>query len=306
MQAGCQRTEAYSPELFGAHTRKFFDNFQDNVAIPEFQVYEEKSTYFLPRDEDCENAFHSQADFVNMFLVHQALDTDLSQQQVLLMDKMPNTAFHELLHRAFAPVHGVHRHTRYGGDRVMFKKLIFHLESPAALIFPETATKAPQRCREASLFDAYRRHVLESFRLLNVPAPIVPTAALIVRRRTLMVRRLRSRLPFLFLHAFPSLANLFVVACCGVEKRGTRLGQRRRRPRRHSSSRPRDENPHHRSRGNVLSRTINPYSLIQYPHRCSWSRVNIDYVRGRRSGALGGSPVVSRRSPFPSFSTFDG
>lgn len=210
LQAGCQRTEAYTPDLFGAHTRKFFDNFQDNVAVPEFQVYEEKPTYFLPRDEDCENAFHSQADFLNMFLVHQALETDLAEQQVLLMDKMPNTPFNELLHRVFAPVHGVHRHTRYGGDRVMFKKLIFHLESPAALVFPETATKAPQRCREATLFDAYRRHVLEAFQLLHVPAPIVPTAALIVRRRTLLVRRFPS-LRLAFCPFRPSLIALSAV-----------------------------------------------------------------------------------------------
>lgn len=121
---------------------------------------------------------------MNMFVVKEVLDYDVADQQVLLMDKMPNGAGVELIEKAFAPVHGVHRISKYQNQKVMFKRLIFHLESPAALIFPETSTTGPQKCRDSSLFDAYRRHVLQAFDLLDVSPPPIPSATLIVRRRT--------------------------------------------------------------------------------------------------------------------------
>lgn len=34
-------------------------NFRDGVEVPTFDVVEETTTYFLPRDEDGENTFHS-------------------------------------------------------------------------------------------------------------------------------------------------------------------------------------------------------------------------------------------------------
>lgn len=45
--------------------------------------------------------------------------------------------------------------------QVQFKRLIFHLESPAGLIFPKVARPDPLRCHHTSLFEAYRRHVLQ-------------------------------------------------------------------------------------------------------------------------------------------------
>lgn len=45
--------------------------------------------------------------------------------------------------------------------QVMFKKLIFHLESPAGLIFPKVSNPDPLRCRNTGLFHAYRKHILE-------------------------------------------------------------------------------------------------------------------------------------------------
>jgi hypothetical protein len=43
----------------------------------------------------------------------------------------------------------------------MFKKLVFHLESPAGLIFPKVSNPDPLRCRNTGLFDAYRKHILQ-------------------------------------------------------------------------------------------------------------------------------------------------
>ena len=43
---------------------------------------ESTTTYLLARDEDCENSFHSTADFMNMFLVDSALGIDPKQQKV--------------------------------------------------------------------------------------------------------------------------------------------------------------------------------------------------------------------------------
>lgn len=59
-------------------------NFRDGVEVPTFDVVEETTTYFLPRDEDGENTFHSQADFFNMYLVKDILAYDVSEQQVLI------------------------------------------------------------------------------------------------------------------------------------------------------------------------------------------------------------------------------
>lgn len=189
-------------DLFASHSNQYFAKFRDNVRDLQFDVVENVTTYFLPRDEDSENTFHSTADFLNMFLVKDILQYDVKEQQVLIMDKMPSTPYNELLQRAFAPLHGVHRHTRYGGKKIMFKKLIFHLESPASLIFPETSTSGPQKCRNSYVLDAYRRHVLQSFGLLEVQPPPVPTASLILRHRTPFVRKyivVDKRLLFLFI-----------------------------------------------------------------------------------------------------------
>lgn len=38
---------------------------------------------------------------------------------------------------------------------------MFHLESPAGLIFPKVSRPDPLRCHRTSLFEAYRRHVLQ-------------------------------------------------------------------------------------------------------------------------------------------------
>ena len=90
----------------------------------------------------------------------------------------------ELINKAFAPIHGVHRYQKYHGKKVVFQQLIFHLESPAGLIFPKVARPDPMRCYHTSLFDAYRRHILSSFQLLNVSPPPIPTITLILRHRT--------------------------------------------------------------------------------------------------------------------------
>lgn len=69
----------------------------------------------------------------------------------------------------------------------MFRKLIFHLESPASIVLPEAAgggDTTVMRCHDSTLIDAYRRHVLQAFDLLNVLPPSIPSATLILRRRT--------------------------------------------------------------------------------------------------------------------------
>jgi hypothetical protein len=162
--------------------RSFSEN--TNVDTSSYQR-ESVPTYLLARDEDCENSFHSSADFMNMFLVSKILGSDVSNQQVLLFDKHPDGPYKELIHKAFAPVHGVHRHhDKYSEQKVVFDTIIFHLESPAGLIFPKVSRPDPMRCYRTSLYDAYRRHILQSFNLLNVAPPPIPTATLILRHRT--------------------------------------------------------------------------------------------------------------------------
>lgn len=56
-------------------------------------------TYLLARDEDCENAFHSTADFMNVFLVKSVLNIDARDMQVMLFDKHPDGPFFELIEK---------------------------------------------------------------------------------------------------------------------------------------------------------------------------------------------------------------
>jgi hypothetical protein len=199
MTASCQKTAAYNSDLFMPHQKALFDGFSDHQFPLNFHRVEETTTYLLPRDEDCENTFHSSSDTFNMFLVQQILQLDVNEQQILIFDKHQDYQYLELYEKAFAPVHNVHRfQEKYGSQKVMFTKLIFHLESPASLLFPETSLdwittptilshpiKSPvQRCKDSFLFDTYRRYVLSSFHLLEVSPSEIPTITLVLRRRT--------------------------------------------------------------------------------------------------------------------------
>ncbi len=121
---------------------------------------------------------------MNMFLVMSATKTRSSSMQVVLMDKHTDGPYMELIKNAFSPNFPVMRHGSYSGKTVLFKTLIFHLESPAGLIFPKVSRPDPMRCHSASLFQAYRKHVLHSFNLYDVPPPAIPQVTLSLRKRT--------------------------------------------------------------------------------------------------------------------------
>ncbi len=74
---------------------------------------------------------------MNMYLVKSVLGLDLAAVQVMLLDRHPDGPYHELISKAFSPNHPVIRHQHYRGKKVLFKRLVFHLESPAGLIFPK-------------------------------------------------------------------------------------------------------------------------------------------------------------------------
>lgn len=181
----CTKTEHYKDRLFMSHHSRQMRTFQSghSAAPTKEDATEEAPTYLLARDEDCENSFHSTADFMNMLLVDKVLDVDTSTQQVVLFDKFSNGPYIELIQKAYSPNNPVKRHTHYAGKKVRFKKLIFHLESNAGLIFPKVANPDPLRCYGASLFDAYRRFILNAFNLLHVQPPVVPQVTLTLRHR---------------------------------------------------------------------------------------------------------------------------
>jgi hypothetical protein len=55
----------------------------------------------------------------------------------MLFDKFNDGPYKELLEKAFSPSYPLRRHQDYKNKKVLFKRLIFHLESPAGLIFPK-------------------------------------------------------------------------------------------------------------------------------------------------------------------------
>ncbi len=55
------------------------------------------------------------------------------------------------------------------------------------LSFSQVARPDPLKCFDTTLFQAYRRYILQSFNLLNVAPPPIPTVTLILRHRTAKV-----------------------------------------------------------------------------------------------------------------------
>ena len=82
LQSACKKTANYKAAGLMKHQQRLFGAFEDG-ANAAHAVEVAQTTYFLQRDEDCENAFHSTADFMNMFLVMNALGIKPGEQQVI-------------------------------------------------------------------------------------------------------------------------------------------------------------------------------------------------------------------------------
>lgn len=121
---------------------------------------------------------------MNMFLVLTALRQSPKDLQVLLFDRHSDGPYTDLIQRAFSGGRAPLRKEAYNNGRVLFRNLIFHLESPAGLIFPKVSRPDPLRCRSTSLFTAYSRFVLEAFDLWDVAPPAIPQVVLSLRHRT--------------------------------------------------------------------------------------------------------------------------
>ena len=157
MFSPCAKTTAYRSQDFMNHHRLMMNSFSSDHPIPTKYDTIEHPVYLLARDEDCENTFHTMADFTNMFLVHLILGGNLiQQQQIVLFDKYSNGPYFDLIQKAFSPSHPVLRHSHFKRKVVLFRRLIFHLESPAALIHPEVAIPDPLTCYSTGLFHEFR------------------------------------------------------------------------------------------------------------------------------------------------------
>jgi len=180
----CSKTSKYKNGLFMPHQTLQMSSFTPEAIVPDSYTTVDVSTYLLARDEDCENSFHSTADFMNIFLVMSALNLDPEHQQVMLFDRHPDGPYMELYSKAFSKNYPVIRNSHYGNKIVLFKKLIFHLESPAGLIFPKVARPDPLKCYSTSFFQSYRKYILSSFDLYDIDPPSIPTVTLSLRHRT--------------------------------------------------------------------------------------------------------------------------
>ena len=97
--------------------------------------------------------------------------------------RFPNGVHWELWQKAFAPNYPLLRRDHFGNKKVLFKHLIFHLESPGALIHPYVADPGPLRCSRTPLFIAFSRFVLQAYDLYDILPPTVPTILFSQRRR---------------------------------------------------------------------------------------------------------------------------
>ena len=188
LQSSCKKTDKFKTNLLHKHLQTVLGGASYTDAVPEVDSrvdrVEETATYMLIRDEDCENSFHSTADFMNMFLSANVVGVDPAVQQVVLWDRHRDGPYIDLISKAFAGGRKVLRTDSFGGQKVMFKKLVFHLESPAGLIFPKVSLPTQLRCKGTGFFKAYAKHVLHAFDLWAVDPPAVPHATLLLRHRT--------------------------------------------------------------------------------------------------------------------------
>ena len=179
-QAACKPTKKFGRVSFMPHMNLQMGggHFQSGLSkLPgESQTVRMRgSTYLLTRDEDCENRFHSSADHLNLYLVSRILRLDLEQLQVVLFDKHFDGPFHDLIQTAFSPSKPLKRAADYriiqrnaGARGVVFDHVVWHLESPAGIVFPKVAgAKGLMRCRRSSLWEDFRAHVLTQFGLLE-------------------------------------------------------------------------------------------------------------------------------------------
>lgn len=65
--SSCSKTNKWKHSLFMPHNALQMDSFKANQAVPPDGTYikENRPTYLLARDEDCENTFHHTADLVS-------------------------------------------------------------------------------------------------------------------------------------------------------------------------------------------------------------------------------------------------
>ncbi|GMI43178.1 hypothetical protein TrCOL_g12197 [Triparma columacea] len=180
----CEKTAEWGNVRFMPHADLALRTFEAGRSVGGGRV-EGSATYLLARDEDSENAFHSTSDFINMHMVMEGMGID--RANVLLFDLMPDGPFKEMIDVAFSKGGKSKRKEEYGEDKVTFRKLIFHLESPAGIIFPKIGVVGGKKqldCRDSYLWHGYRERVLRAFQLWDVPPPRVPSITLVVRRRT--------------------------------------------------------------------------------------------------------------------------
>lgn len=97
---------------------------------------------------------------------------------------MPKGYYWDFYKTVFSPNFPILQLNDYNNNIVLFKNLIFHLESSAALIHPSVSNPLPLRCIRSNLFMSYRKHVLNSFHLYNIDPPPIPMITFIIRKRT--------------------------------------------------------------------------------------------------------------------------
>uniref|UniRef100_A0A7S0SZ26 EGF domain-specific O-linked N-acetylglucosamine transferase n=1 Tax=Chromulina nebulosa TaxID=96789 RepID=A0A7S0SZ26_9STRA len=180
----CKMTNKYKEHLFMPHQSLQMNSFEENYHIDSNIERYETPLYLMARDEDCENLFHSTADFMNAYLVISALQIDPKDLQVMLFDLHPDGPYIDLIKNAFSPNHPVIRHSHFQNKKILFNKIVFHLESPAGLIFPKVSRPGPLQCYSTSLFQNYRKFILKAFNLWDVSPPPIPTITLSLRKRT--------------------------------------------------------------------------------------------------------------------------
>ena len=97
-RADCRKTEHWSPQLFMPHMSPQLRGLERAASA---LFVEEKTTYLMARDEDCENMFHSTADHLNAFLVGRVLRLDWSRVKTMLWDRHPDGPFKQLIEKGF-------------------------------------------------------------------------------------------------------------------------------------------------------------------------------------------------------------
>jgi hypothetical protein len=187
LSASCTRTNHWGSTTMKSSVGKHQLGMLDTLVTQdkaEAETIENSPTLLIQRDVDGENMHHATADLMNLYVVATLLRLKPETTKGVLLDRMPDYSFAGFMHDAFASAAPLQRAADFKHGKVLFRKLVWHMESDFSSIHPSVMD--PMVCRNSALWLGYISHALSAFHLWDVPPPAIPSITLLLRQKKSM------------------------------------------------------------------------------------------------------------------------